>query len=300
MASSGRGPARSSPALGELLTASELAILGKARLSLRQPRTFSPGEHLARRTGFSLEFADHRPYQPGDDLRLVDWAVYARHRKLVTKVFSREVEAPLYVLLDASSSMGIGEKLGFAVRLAAALCFLAFRSGDRFGVYPFRERLEYRGKPRRGRPALVRAFSELGALFPQGRTEIARSLSQWAEMGAEPGMCVVISDFLAPGFREGLRALRQSRHALAAVQVLAKEDVAPDLAGEVRLFDIEDGRGKSLVLGASARRAYQEALRRWNRELAESCQELGVVQFLFLAENSPAAAALTLARRWQP
>lgn len=300
MAGAERGSAHSPSSLTELLTPAELAALGKARLSPRHPKTFSPGGHLARRTGVSLEFADHRPYQPGDDLRLVDWAVYARHRKLVTKVFSREIEAPLYVLLDASRSMEIGGKFKFAVRLAAALCFLAFRSGDRFGVHPFREHLEYQGKPRRGRPALLRAFSALSALSPAGKTDMAHSLSQWAEAGAEPGMCVVISDFLAPGFAEGLRALRCARHAVAAVQVLAKEDVSPALPGEVQLLDVEEGRRKPLVLGAAARRAYQEALRRWNQKVSEVCEELGVAQFLFLSEGSPVSAALTLARRWRP
>lgn len=300
MAGPRRGSANGSPSVGELLSPAELVLLGKTRLSLRRPRGVSPGGHLARRTGASLEFADHRPYQPGDDLRLVDWAVYARHRKLVTKVFSREVEAPLYILLDSSRSMGLGEKLWFSKRLAAALCFLAFRSGDRFGVYPFRENLEYRGRPRRGKTALVRAFSKLSALTAEGRTSLAGSLADWAQSVTEPGLSVVVSDFLAPGFAEGLRALRHGRHAVAAIQVLAKGDVSPAVSGEVRLLDVEEHRTKPLVLGRSAQRAYQEALRRWNQGLAEICGELQVAQFLFLAEGSPVAAALEVVRRWRP
>lgn len=300
MAGPGRGSAHGSPSVGELLSPAELTLLGKARLSLRHPRGASPGGHLARRTGASLEFAEHRPYQPGDDLRLVDWAVYARHRKLVTKVCSREVEAPLYILLDASRSMGIGGKLRFSGRLAAALCFLAFRSGDRFGVYPFRESLEYRGRPRRGKTALVRAFSQLSSLTAGGRTGLAGALADWAQSVTEPGLSLVISDFLAPGFAEGLQALRYGRHAVAAIQVLAEEDVTPAISGEVRLLDVEEHRTKPLVLGRSAQRAYQEALRRWNQGLAEICGELQVAQFLFLADGSPVAAALEVVRRWRP
>ncbi len=300
MAGPGRGTADGSPAVGELLSPAELALLARTRLSLHHPRGISPGGHLSRRTGASLEFADHRPYQPGDDLRLVDWAVYARHRKLVTKVFSREVEAPLYVLLDASRSMGIGGKLRFSARLAAALCFLAFRSGDRFGVYPFREHLEYQGRPLRRKTALIRAFSQLASLTAEGRTDLAGSLAHAAQTFPEPGLCLVISDFLALGFADGLKALRFGRHSVAAVQVLAREDVAPALTGEVRLWDVEERRGKPLVLGRSAQRAYQEALARWNHSLAETCQELQVTQFLFLAEGSPVGAALEVVRRWQP
>lgn len=299
MGGAGGGFAGSSAAL-EVLTAAEIAALSRARLSLRRPVGAAPGGHLARRTGASLEFADHRPYQPGDDLRLVDWAVYARHRRLVTKVFSREVEAPLYILLDSSRSMAIGGKFGFAVKLAASLCFLAFRAGDRFAVYPFRDRPEFFGRPRRGRPALVQTFTALSHLSPRGRTNISLALSAWAERFREPGMCLVLSDFLAPGFRDGLLALRQARHAVAAGQILAAADLAPPVLGEVRLLDVEEGRGRPMVVGRAAHRAYQEALRRWNRALAETCLELGIAQFLFLAEGSAVAAALTIARRWRP
>ena len=298
MAGIGGGLGSGSAAL-ELLTAEELFLLSRARVSLRRPRGTLLGSHLSRRTGTSLEFADHRPYQPGDDLRLVDWALYARHRRLMTKVFSREVEAPLYILLDASRSMAIGEKFSFAVKLSAALCFLAFRSGDRFGVYPFRENIQFFGKPRRGRAALVRAFSALSQLYPEGRTDFA-SLSLWAEKFREPGMCLMLSDFLAPGFREGLRALRYSRHAVAAVQILAPSDLDPQIFGEARLLDVEEGRARSLVVGRAAKETYREALRRWNRELLEACLELGVAHFLFSSAGSPMEAALILAKRWRP
>ncbi|MEN3009970.1 MAG: DUF58 domain-containing protein [Candidatus Bipolaricaulaceae bacterium] len=293
------GPADRSAALG-LLSAEELWALRRARLSLRRAWAHAPGGHLSRRAGASLEFADHRPYQPGDDLRLIDWAVYARHRKLVTKVFSREVEAPLYVLLDRSASMGLGGKLLFARRLAAALLFLAFRGGDRFGVYPFAGEPEGLGRPRRGRAALVQAFRSLLGLAPAGRTDLGRALGAWAERAWEPGVCLVLSDFLAPGLREGLAALRAGRHAVAAVQILAPEDLRPPLLGEVRLVDAEEGRGRPAIVGPAARRAYQENLRRWNEGLAQTCAELGVGLFLFVSDGSPVAAALALARRWRP
>lgn len=294
------GAAGGTAALGELLSPAELAVLARAGFALRRPRLLSPGGHLARRAGASLEFADHRPYQPGDDPRLVDWAVYARHRKLVTKVFSREVEAPLYVLLDASRSMAVGGKFPFAARLSAAFCFLAYRAGDRFAVYLFSETVQFLGKPRRGRTALAKTFAELSRISPEGRTDLARALSNWAERIGEPGVCLILSDFLAPGFREGLLALRYGRHAVAALQILAPQDLSPSLAGEVRLLDVEEGRGRSLVVGRAALKAYGEALRRWNAALLSVCQEFGAGFFLFPANGSPVAAALTVAQRWRP
>lgn len=283
-----------------LLGPEELRALARARLSFRRPRGTLPGGHLAGRTGASLEFADHRPYQPGDDFRLIDWAVYARHRRLVTKAFVREVESPLYILVDKSSSMGQGGKLRFAAKLGAALAFVAFRSQDRFAVQPFRDGLLRSGPPRRGRVALSSAFGTLGALTPEGGTDLSGSLRSWAEAQPEPGLCLVLSDFLCPsGYREGLRALRYGRHAVAAVQVLAEEDVYPPRLGEVRLLDVETRRGLSTVVGHRAWQAYQEALRAWNARLAETCRELGISYFLFSAASSPVEAALTVVRGWR-
>lgn len=281
------------------LSPEELRALARARLTLGRPGTL-PGGHLSQRRGTSLEFADHRPYQLGDDFRLIDWAVYARQRRLVTKTFSHEVEAPLYVLLDASRSMGEGHKLRFAVRLAAALVFVAYRGQDRFAVQPFREGLVAATPPRRGRAPLARAFGSLGELRAEGETELSVALRTWTEEPREPGICVVISDFLcSAGYREGLLALRHGRHAVAAIQVLSRDDLAPPRRGEVRLLDVETRRGRSLVLGVGAVQAYREALRAWNARLADACRELRAPYFLFESGTSPVEATLDIVAGWK-
>lgn len=282
-----------------LLSSGELRALARARLTLRRPGGVLPGGHLARRRGISLEFADYRPYQPGDDFRLIDWNVYARHRRLVTKTFAHEVEAPLYVLLDASRSMAEGGKDLFSKRLAAALLFVAYRGQDRFALCPFRDRHLLAPHPRRGRVALAAAFQSLLDLSSDGRTDLSGSIAGWVETGPEPGLCVVISDFLSPdGFRNGLLSLRYGRHAVAAVQVLARADLDPLPRGEVRLLDVETRRGKSLVLGVGAARAYRDALRAWNEGLADACREVATPYFLFRSEASPVEAALELLAGW--
>lgn len=286
--------------IGGLLTPEELRALSRARLSLRRRQGLALGGHLSWRRGASLEFADHRPYQAGDDFRLIDWNVYARHRRLVTKTFAHEVEAPLYVFLDASRSMGEGEKEWFARRLAAALLFVAYRGGDRFALYPFRERIEVTGHPRRGRAALAAGFGALAGLSSCGTTALSEALAAWEGTEPEPGLCVVISDFLCPGgYRDGLRALRHGRHHPAAVQVLSHDDLDPPRWGEVRLLDVETARSRPLAVGLGALRAYREALRAWNRALAETCQELRVPYFLFRSDASPVEAALTVVGGWR-
>lgn len=284
---------------GELLTAAELRALSRARLSLHRPRGTILGTHVSCRTGLSLEFADFRPYQPGDDFRLIDWAIYARHRRLVTKVYSKEVEAPLYLLVDTSRSMAQGnpEKLWFAARLSAALAAIAFRGHDRFGLYPFHDRLADGLPPRRGRAHLAAVFRKLSSLSPDGTTDL-NAVVAWAECRPEPGLCVLISDFLCErGGKDSLFALRHGRHEVLAVQVLAREDLDPPKLGEARLLDLETRRGRSIVLGPSAWRAYQEALLAWNEELAHVCLELGIDYFLFRTDSSPVEAALVLLRK---
>lgn len=283
-----------------LLSPAELQALARARLTLRQPGGALPGGHLARRRGTSVEFADHRPYEPGDDFRLIDWAVYARHRRLVTKTFTHEVEAPLYLFLDASRSMGEGGKAAFARRLAAALAFVAYRGQDRFVLHPFRDRLTLVAAPRRGRSALSALFQSLRDLSSQGETDLPGALAAWAQTGPEPGLCAVISDFLSPtGYRDGLLALRRGRHSVAAIQVLSAIDLDPPRLGEVRLLDVETRRGRSLVLGAGAVRAYRDALRRWNEGLADLCRELRSPYFLFRSDLSPVEAALAVIVGWR-
>jgi len=203
------------------------------------------------------------------------------------------------VFLDASRSMAEGEKARFAARLAGAVTFVAYRGGDRFALHPFRDRLLSAVSPRRGRSALSSVFQTLSALALEGETDLSGALAAWADTGPEPGLCVVISDFLcAGGYRDGLRALRHGRHTVAAVQVLSEVDLEPLRLGEVRLLDVETRRGRSLVLGAGAVRAYRESLRNWNEGLADTCRELRAPYFLFRSDASPVEATLTLLAGW--
>jgi len=284
---------------GELLPDRAMAALARCRLSLSRPGGGRVGTHPSPKLGLSLEFADHRPYQPGDDFRQIDWAVYARQRRLVTKVYSREVEAPLYLLVDTSRSMGYGSppKLEFAARLAAALAFVAHRGLDRFGLQPFAADLLPGVPPARGRGQLSRVLSALGKLSPQGETSFSR-LWDWAEAGHEPGLAVVISDFLAPaGVTEGLAALLLARHRVMALQVLSPQELSPSLKGLLRLVDLETGRHRVVALGAGTLRAYRDALAAHNRMLADFCLARGIPYRLCSSAADPVEEVLALLAR---
>jgi uncharacterized protein (DUF58 family) len=278
----------------ELLSQAELRSLARLKLSLRQPRSELVGAHPSLRTGYSLEFTDFRPYQPGDDFRLVDWAAYARLRRLLVRVYKREVESPLYLLLDVSGSMGKGQpkKLDFATRLSAALGFVAYRGQDRFGLVAFTASPEEKLIPRRGRAQLVSLFRALTALESTGTTGLNTALSAWAERGWEPGLCVVISDFLCEsGWKEGISALLFGRHSVILVQVLSPQDLDPRLRGELELVDVELGKRRHLAVGEVALRAYREAVAQWNMAINAYASERGIPYFLFSSAASPVEAA---------
>jgi len=255
---------------------------------------------LSSRTGYSLEFTDFRPYQPGDDFRLVDWTAYARFRRLLVRVYKREVEAPVYLLLDTSASMGKGrpEKLDFAARLAAALGFLAHRGQDRFGLTTFSARVEEKLPPRRGKTQLVSLFRVLSSVVARGETDLNGALSRWASQGWEPGICFLISDFLCEGgWHEGISALLYGRHHVVMVQVLSPQDLDPGLQGELELVDVELGKRRRLVASEGVLRAYREALESWNEALSSYALERGIPYFLFSSETSPVEATWVLSGR---
>ncbi len=283
-----------------LLTDAELRALARARVRLEKVRGTLPGLHPSPWTGLSLEFADHRPYQEGDDYRLIDWTVYARLGRLVTKVFSQEAESPLYLLLDTSASMGQGHpsKLRTASRLAAAFAFMAHRSQDRFSIHRLGEERDDHLSPRRGKGALVESFRLLNHVQAVGSRSLDEDLLRWARASRAPGTCVVLSDFLSPeGYEKGLTALQHRPHQVRAVQLLAEVDLDPPRLGEVRLWDVETRRSRPLVLGREAWRSYQSALRKWNEGLSSVCRKLGVEHFMFRSDAAPVEAALTVSAR---
>ncbi|HEC63399.1 MAG TPA: DUF58 domain-containing protein [Candidatus Acetothermia bacterium] len=283
----------------ELLPPATMAALAKRRLTFRQLRAGQPGGHPSPRAGLSLEFSDHRPYQPGDDFRQIDWAVYARQRRLVTKVYTQELEAPLYLLLDTSASMDYGRpgKFPLALRLAAALAFVALRGLDRVGLQLFGSELGEGVPPGRGRGHLGRLLTLLGELVPRGETNFL-SLISWAEGNHQPGLAVVISDFLAPrGIEEGLTALRRARHWVWALQVLSPQEVQPPWRGLLRLVDVETDRARLLTLGREAVRAYQARLAQHNRRLAQLCSSQGITYRLISSQRRPAEIVLELVAR---
>ncbi len=273
-----RAPAAAAPG-SELLDGAFLRRL--EGLTLRASRRFeglATGAKRTARRGAGLEFADHRAYVAGDDLRHLDWPLLGRLGRPFVKTYEQEQDLPIHLLLDSSRSMAFGEpgKWLAAARLAAALAHVGLASLDRVGAALFDGRGLRLHAPARGQGALwplLRFLASAGADGPAGG-EAALKLHATA---SRPGLCVVLSDFLTPDFETLLRPHLLQRHSLVLIQVLAPQELDPELEGDLELHDAESSERIDVTLGARELAAYRqrladhlEALRRFsNRYGAE-------------------------------
>ena len=260
----------------ELLSPEFLAQL--ERLALLSRRTFRgrvKGERRSPRKGISVEFSDYRPYGVGDDIRYVDWNVYARLDRLYLKLFVDEEDLCLHLLLDASASMDFGEpsKLDYAARLAAGLGFVGLVNLERVGVSVLRERVAEGWSPARGRGQVLPLMEFLGRLRPGGLTSLNDGLAAYALRAREAGLAVLLSDLMDPaGYERGLKALLERHFDVHVVHVLAADEMSPAIGGDLRLTDAETGEVRDLTLDGEAQRAYAQRLREFLERAEQFCR----------------------------
>lgn len=230
----------------------------RRRLEIRA-RSGAAGEHLARRRGGSAEFQEHRPYAPGDDLRRIDWAAYARSGEPVIKLFRAEEDVLVRLVCDTSASLGHGEppKLDAARRFAAAVGYMALAASERAQVLAASDGIDKEHLPARGRgglPALLRA---LDGLEPGGATDLAKALDGVVRRGRRPGLLVVVSDFFdaGPVTAAASRAVAAG-HDLALVQIVAPDEIEPTLEGDLTLVDAETGASLDVTIDPAVLEAY--------------------------------------------
>ncbi len=239
------------------------------------------GEKRSPKRGSSVEFADFRSYTPGDDLRGVDWNVYARLDKLFLKMFREEEDLHLYLLLDVSASMRFGQpqtKLDAGRQLAGALGYVGLASLNRVSAAALSDRLVARFRLARGRRHAPRFFQFLaqagtdGPEYATGPTNLPAAAREFAVHTRNPGVVVLISDFLDPhGYREAIIALLACHFDVNAIQVLAREEVAPELAGDLRLVDCETQDVREVTVSGALLSAYKRRLEEYCSELRHFC-----------------------------
>ncbi len=240
------------------------------------------GERRSTKRGTSIEFADYRDYTRGDDLRRVDWNVYARLERPFIKLLEEEEDLAVHLLVDTSRSMDFGDeaehKLRFAQRLAAALGYMALAAGDRLTLTALQGAGPAdRFGPARGRGHILRLLNFIEALQPAGATDLDAALKQYALTSGRPGLLFLVSDLFSPGgYRSGLGQLQGRGYEVAVLHVLAPAEIDPPLAGDLRLIDAETGEPQDITLDGGLRDRYRKRVVAWRDEIEAHCLKRGV------------------------
>jgi len=258
------------------------------------------GERRSKRRGQSVEFADHRPYAHGDDVRFLDWNIYGRLDQLFLKLFLEEQDLSLHLLVDASGSTATGDppKERMLKRLAAALAYVGLVNNNRVSLSTFAGGL-VGGLPNlRGRKYLPHVAEFLLSAPAQGVSRFEEACRQWTAARIGSGVTVVLSDFFfKEGFEAGLKRLASDRYDLCVIQVLSPEERRPDLTGDLRLVDVEDADTAEITVTRALLEHYQRNLAAYCGALKDFCTRRGAVYVLTDSSQSVERLVLEQLRR---
>lgn len=261
------------------------------------------GKRRSSTIGGSQEFADYRPYSPGDDVRRIDWNVYGRTGKAFMRQYWDEQELQVSLYVDASRSMAFGEgsmnKQQYALRLAACLGYVALGGDDRLSVRLFRERIIKELQPLHGRVSSPKLFQFLADAMKQLEAEnttyaaeedftsLATPFSTRSALPRRSGSAWVLTDgMFERGIEETVVSLIAAGQRVVLVHLLSREELDPDLSGELKLIDSELGTAKEVAVGHKLLKEYREAVAAFQSELKRICAERGAV-YVFVDTSVP-------------
>lgn len=258
--------------------------LDRLRLRIRTARGHRPGETLIPRStqAWGIEFESYKDYVPGDDFRYVDWNAVGRLDHLVVRTFTAEREIPLHLFLDTSASMGapvVDQKFTFATALVAAIGYVVLNNNDPLQVIalaaPSSGQPPFRPAPLlRHRTQFSRLPDFLQTLAPTGKTYLRETVRAYVEQTREPGVAVVVSDFLVqPAQYEGALMLLKTRgYEVRAVHLLGAAELAPErFFHRGKLYDVEEQGERWVTLSRTHLQQYQEALHAHLDALQQFC-----------------------------
>lgn len=246
---------------------------------------FFGGNRRSKKYGSSVEFADYREYAQGDDLRRIDWNLYARFEKLFLKLFVDERQLHHRIYIDASSSMDWGKpnKSHLALKLASALGYLSVQSMDRVSYYSINGDC-CKGLCRTvvGREAFYNAADLLNGVKFYGESDLGKSLKSIEDPGGNNGLSVIISDFMTESdFMGAVDYLLYHGREVFLVRILSRDEITPSLSGKVFMLDSEsldeeDPKNYKYEINRSAVKAYEEAFLYHQEQIQSFCDSRGV------------------------
>lgn len=257
------------------------------------------GERRSKRHGHSVEFADFRNYVPGDDLRFLDWNLYARMERLYLKLFLHEQELNVHIVLDLSESMRFGDppKAWIAKRLAAALGYLALAHQDGLSItvgstVPARFRLS------RGKAFVHRMIHFLENAREGGGVSLPELLDQTLRRIRRPGLVILLTDFLGKeGCESALKPIIARRHEALILHVLDKEEWDPTVRGDLKLIDSEDGSLTEITANPAMLDRYRRRARAWSEQIDQYCTRRGMTYVRIVGDATVDEVVLKSLRR---
>lgn len=263
-----------------LLTPELMAQLERLEIVTRKIfRGRMKGERRSKRKGQSVEFADFRNYVAGDDLRLLDWNLYARLDKLIVKLFLEEEDLHFYTLIDASMSMDFGEptKLDYAKQLAASLGFIGLIRADRVRIETLGQGAMQRSPILRGRRSVWRMVEHVEAIEPGEQISLADGVKNFCIRNPGRGVVVLISDLMdKEGYEKALRYFVSQNIDCYVIHVLSQEELDPDVKGDLKLVDCEDQDEAEITVSAPLLNKYKQTLSAFTSGAQEFCSRRGM------------------------
>jgi uncharacterized protein (DUF58 family) len=267
----------------DLLPPALLARLERMELISRKVfRGRLKGERRSKRKGQSVEFADFRNYVPGDDLRFVDWNLYARLDKLYLKLFLEEEDLHVHFLVDSSPSMDFGEPTKFfaAKQVAAALAFVGMCRGDRV-------RIEFLGAENktspvlRGRSQLWRMADFVNSVKPNETFELTDAVKRFCLRATGRGIVVLLTDLMDKnGYEAALRILVGQQMDVFVLQILSPAEFDPDLSGDLKLVDCEDNDEAEISVSTAVIKKYKATLAAFVDQARRFCAQRDMTYLL--------------------
>jgi uncharacterized protein (DUF58 family) len=254
--------------------------LDKMEFVSRTPGSIAgTGRRSGTARGYSVDFADYQKYNYGDDIRHIDWSIYARLKKLFLRQFRAESELSIHLLLDVSNSMKFGRfpKIEFAREIAAALGYVGLNKQDRVGLTTFSDRLLHYLPPQRGNRQLAYIIKMLDDIVPEGPSEFEQAFRPYVARASSRGLAVILSDLFSPkGYQNAIHSLAYGGFEVVLIRIIAAEELSPELEDGLELRDLENKDLRGPIVSSAVLSQYKINMKAYSEELSNFCLSEGI------------------------
>lgn len=257
-------------------------------LMRKRVSTVYAGARRSIRYGKGIGIVGYREYMPGDDIKTIDWRLYARTEKLYIRQYEEEKSLTAHILLDASKSMefksGNLSKFDYAAMLATGFAYIVTKENEKFGISTFSEDVNIM-PTKRGTAYLMGMIDYLNNLKLAGKTNLARCIEEYIKVITSKSLVIVISDFLDKIESINAAIYRLASHELILVQVLDKQEWDVELEGDVKLYDLETAKNIKTYVSPRFREEYLQRLREHIHAIAATCDRVGAEFYTFRTDK---------------